>query len=201
MIDLPTVNFIDAIAVVALLMGLLGGLKRGLSGELSRMLAIALAGFAAWRFAQPLARAAREHMGLAPERAWLCCFIVIAGGALLVLWLLRKFLRNVMDFAFKGRTERWGGALCGLLRAAVIVLTLVLVVSFAPQPEVQRVVNEESLVGRFVARRVQPLYQDLQEKVPGLGLPEPDSPTAAPETDPDLGEAPITDAAEPAHSL
>ena len=184
MIDIPAFNFVDALAAIVLLVGLLGGLKRGLSGELSRVIAIAVAAFSAWRFATPVAEWGMEKLSMTQERAYVFSFLAILLAAFLVMWLIRITLRNLMEFAFKGRIERMGGALAGLLRALVIVAALVLMISFAPQPEIQRIVMKQSFCGRLVAKYLRPVYEDLQQRAPEFGLPAPPA-----IEDPDLGES------------
>ena len=98
-------------------------------------------------------------------------------------------LRHVMEFAFKGRLERVGGALCGLLRACVVALFFLLLASLAPQPELAALVTERSVFGRLAATYVRPIYTDLADRRPDLGLPTP----ATPAKDDGLGEAPAGD--------
>ena len=179
-------NFIDGVVAVVLLVGILGGLKRGLSGELSRVIAIVVAVFAAWRFATPVADWAMARLSLSQDRAYLTSFIFILVAAFAALWIVRATLRSLMEFAFKGKIERIGGAIAGLLRAAVIAAALVLMLEFAPQPEIRTLVMEKSFVGRLVAQHLRPVYENLQQKVPELGLPAPSE-----TMDPDLGEEPV----------
>jgi uncharacterized membrane protein required for colicin V production len=191
MVDIPAFNFADAIGAVILLVGILGGLKRGLSGELSRVVAIAVAVVAAWRFATPVADWAMDQFSLDRDRSYLVSFLAILLGASAVMWIIRLTLRNLMEFAFKGRIERLGGALAGLLRSSVVVAIIFLMLGFAPQPEIQRIIVEQSFFGRLAARYLRPVYDDLQQRAPQLGLPAP----AIPE-EPDLGEGypPVEDA-------
>lgn len=198
--DLPAFNLIDAVVGVILLMGTLGGLKRGLSGELSRMAAVLIALLAGWKLARPCAAWAVEHLGASQDGGFLISFILIAVLALLALWLLRKFLRNVMDFAFKGRLEKVGGAVCGLLRAGLIATFLLLALGLAPQPDVQRLVAEKSCFGRLTARYVRPLYDDLRARRPELGLPDPASPHPAPGDEFGETAGPLEDEALPVGS-
>lgn len=176
MVHLPAFNVMDAVVAVILLMGALGGLKRGLSGELSRMAAVLIAVLAGWKLAAPCAEWAVEQLGASQDGGFLIAFILIAVLALVALWLLRKVLRNVMDFAFKGRLEKVGGAVCGTLRAALIAACLLLALGLAPQPDVQRLVAEQSCFGRLTARHLRPLYEDLRARRPELGLPDPAQP-------------------------
>lgn len=166
-------NILDGIVGVILLFGLLGGLKRGLSGELSRVIGICAAVWAAWRFAQPVATWAMDRLSLNQDRSYLFSFLAILVASCALLWLVRLALRNLMEFAFKGRIERIGGALAGLLRAAVVAAALVLMLQFAPHGGVREAAIEGSWVGRIVTRYLRPVYDNLQQQMPELGLPNP----------------------------
>ena len=43
----------------------------------------------------------------------------------------------------------------------------------APQDKLQQMVTEESWTGRLVIRYLLPVYENLQQRVPELGLPSP----------------------------
>ena len=161
-------NFVDAVVAVILLVGLLGGLKRGLSGELSRLLMYVIAGYAAWKYAAPGANLVMEKSNATPERAYLIAFTGILAGSFVVMFLARTVLRNILDFAFKGKIERMGGAICGVAKSAVIASVLLLLAGMVPDPTVRRLVAEESFAGRVVHDRLHPLLDVLREKVPGM---------------------------------
>ncbi len=176
-------NVVDTGAAILLLVGALGGLKRGLSGELSRVVGISVAVSAAWRFATPVADWAMDSLNLPQDRSYLLSFGAIFLSAIAILLIVRFVLRNLMSFAFKGKIERIGGLLAGLIRSSVIVGALVLMLEFAPQDNVRAAVTENSVVGRLVARYLRPVYENFQQRVPELGRPPFTEPA-----EPDLGE-------------
>ena len=166
--NLSMFNFVDAIVGVILLFGLLGGLKRGLSGELSRVIMYVVAGYAAWKFASPAADKLMESASMTVERGYITAFIGILIGAFIVMWLVRVILRNIFEFAFKGKIERIGGALCGLTRAAIFASVLLIMGGFIPQAEIRNLVAEKSFFGRLVQERLTPLLDSMRDKIPGL---------------------------------
>jgi hypothetical protein len=88
-----------------------------------------------------------------------------------------------MVFAFKGKLEKIGGALCGLARSALLVSILILAAGVAPGDALHRAVTEESLAGRFVFQHVRPAYERLSERYPELHLPAPHREEPADEVD------------------
>ncbi len=179
-----TFNLVDAVFALVLLMGTLGGLKRGLSGELSRVAAMILALLAAWKLAPPCAGWAATQFGISHDQGYLFAAALIILVTLVGLFFLRRALRHVMDFAFKGRLEKVGGGISGFSRALVVAVLGLLVLGYAPHPGFAAAINEGSFCGRLVYRYVRPLYTDLRARHPGLGLPDPVPPPAAS----DLGE-------------
>ena len=183
MVRIPTFSMLDAAVGLILLMGLLGGLKRGLSGEISRTFAFLVAGVAGWKLAGPGTDWAVKQFHFDAEWGLLFAFLLVALLALLALWLLRRMMRDVMHLAFKGRLEKIGGAVCGLARAAAIAALLLLALCVVPQADVQAWATKRSYFGGLAARHLRPAYDELRLRHPGLGLPD-----ATPPADADLGE-------------
>lgn len=166
-------NLVDGAAAVVVLVGILGGIRRGLSGELARVIAAGAALYVAWRFAQPMAAWVMDQHPMSYEKGYSVAFFAILLSAFALTWLLRAALRSIMLFAFKGNLERIGGALCGLARATIVVVFLVLLVSLAPAGDLRTAVVDESFIGPIICRHVRPMYDDLRERTPELPLPGP----------------------------
>ncbi|MFH0908618.1 MAG: CvpA family protein [bacterium] len=166
-------NLVDGAAAVVVLVGILGGIRRGLSGELARFIAAAAALYVAWRFAQPMAAWVMDQHPMSYEKGYTVAFFAILLSAFAMTWLLRAVLRSIMLFAFKGNLERVGGALCGMARAAIVVVFLVLLVSLAPAGDLRARVVDESFIGPIICRHVRPMYDELRERTPELPLPGP----------------------------
>lgn len=166
-------NIVDGAVGIIVLVGILGGIRRGLSGELARVIAAGAALYAAWHFAQPMAAWVMDQHPMSYEKGYSVAFIAILLAAFALTLLLRAALRSFMMFAFKGKLERIGGALCGLARACIVVVFLVLLVSLAPAGDFRESVVNESVIGSFVCRHVRPVYDEIRELKPELPLPGP----------------------------
>lgn len=166
-------NIVDGIAGILVLVGILGGIRRGLSGELARVIAAGTALFVAWKFAEPLAEWVTLKQPMSYERGYAFAFVLILAAALGLTWLIRVALRHVMEFAFKGRLERLGGGLCGLIRSGFVVCFLVLLISLAPEGDLRAAVCDDSVVGSTVCRHLRPMYDELRHLTPDLPLPAP----------------------------
>lgn len=166
-------NAVDWIATGLLLFGLASGAKRGLSGEVATLVATAASGFAAWKFSGWARELILKNLDVSPKEATVGGVVAVFIVVYIVLWVLRKWLAAMMQFNFKGKLERMGGALSGLIRYTVVTGCLLLLATFIPNDAVQKAVGEESVMGHFVLQRVRPLYEDLSKK---HGIPLPPGP-------------------------
>lgn len=165
-------NLVDAVALALLLAGLIGGIRRGLSGELARVMVALVCIFVVYHYTRPFAKWLQDHFHWEAHLALLGGVLALLLGAYIAATLIRMLLSTILNFAFKGKLERIGGALAGLLRSAITVTLFLLLVSFIPNDTVHRVVNEESASGRLVSKYVSPWYDKMAEKMPDLRLPE-----------------------------
>lgn len=102
------------------------GLWRGIVSEVMAVLAWVLALLAAWRYNES---AAELFAGLIAEPVWrqVAGVALIVIGVLLVAALLRYLLRQLLRAAGLGATDRFFGALFGILRGLAIAFVAVLI--------------------------------------------------------------------------
>lgn len=186
-------NIVDIIVVIILLLGTVRGLLKGLSGMLADVISVLAALAAGWYGFRPVGDYIVGHTRLTEQGAYIAAFALVLIGAYLLMRALRLVLRSLLEFSFKGRIERVGGALAGLIHSGVLVAVLLLFLSLWPHEAVHQVVAEESVAGRFAAERLQPFYESLAEKYPVLRFPreQPEEPEELePEFGPDLKTKP-----------
>lgn len=170
---MPPFNTIDIIIIALLAIGALRGVLRGLSGELAGIISLGVAGYAGWRFYRPLGEYLADTTRMTDIQADTVSFIVIIGGALILLWALSIVLKSIMEFTFKGILERVGGGIVGVLRYAVIIAALLMIVAQFSSGAVRRHVIGESFIGQQAAERLAPLYEELVRRYPELpALPD-----------------------------
>ncbi len=167
-------NIVDGVAAVFLLAGFIGGIRRGLSGELARAVSLVASVLAATTYARPLAERFCGTCNLDARLAVLLAFAAILAGVYVLIQTVRMLLGRLMEFHFRGPVERLGGGLAGMARAGAVVAVILLVLSLAPDDNLRRLVAEESVAGRLATRHLRPVYDTLAERVPEIRLPEPD---------------------------
>lgn len=163
-------NMVDVVAAILLVIGVWRGFRRGLSGELAKLISLVVMMVAGWQFYQPLS----ERLGgtrLSSEGAQLAAFLgtVIAAG--LAMWLLWLVLRHLMEFKFKTPLEQIGGMAAGATRTLILFSIIVVCMALTPIPYFRRVFGEESLLGSVIMRDAVPVYRQVAEENPDLGLP------------------------------
>ena len=166
--ELPQFNIFDIIVLLYLLFGIYQGLRRGLSGELASVISTALAFFGGWKLYQPLGDHLLKITKLTPPTAHAAAFVLLIVGGYIVLIIIRLLLRHLMEFSFKGKLERLGGALAGLIRATVIAAAIVLVVGLGPAAYLRHIAIEQSVFGSEVFSYLGPVVENLKEKYPAL---------------------------------
>jgi len=191
-------NVVDGIVIVLLILGMFGGVRRGLSGELLRIITIILALAAGWYGADMAANWLEDRSDWPRDDLQIIGLIGIVVSVYLLLGVVRHTFRLFLDFSFRGKLEIIGGALLGLMRATVFCTIALLGASMIPSDDVQDAVNASN-TGRLVVDHLTPLYNDWAEQNPDLKLPVKETPITTepielPATEEALG--PLIDASE-----
>jgi len=139
-------------ALVLVLWEFLWGLKRGLSGELSRLIGTTIVLTAGLRFYQTLGRLLIDNTRLSenPELALAVAFLLIVVCFALLFLILRLILRLLMSVKFNDKIDRPGGGLVGILRGALLAILCVYAVGLWPHEYLRDVVRNQSIIGRAV---------------------------------------------------
>ncbi len=183
-------NVADGIALIVVLVELLLGLRRGLSGECGRCLATAIALTGGLRFYLPVAglltHKTHTAMSVAAAESLAFIMIVLCIGAFFLL--LRLALRFLVTIKFNDGIDRPGGALAGILRGICFVIMLVFALGLWPNEAMREYLRVQSVVGRTIFRYADPVVAALRAvrfDAPQLHLQLPlqEQPAQAPETE------------------
>ncbi len=181
--NLPQFNIVDLVVLGLVVLGFLRGLSRGLSGELSGLISAAVAVAAGVLCYRPIGDRFVIHGGLSDTEAHLLAFGMTVLGVYLLMRILRVIFRNIMEFTFKGKLEKIGGALFGMVRTMVIMALLLLILGLWPNDKLQRLCARKSFFGHIVQTQLAPLYQNLAERYPILKVPGRETPPTGAETE------------------
>ncbi len=165
----PAYNSIDIVAAVLVLAGLVQGLIRGMSREAAGLVSVVVAVWGSWFYYGPLGALVTAHTRLQGQEALALAFFLCLVLGLLIMFLLRVILRQVMGISFKGAAERLGGALAGAVRVAAMVAAALYLVALWPNDYVHQLFTEQSLAGRLVCRHGPAWYHAVRDRLPGAG--------------------------------
>ncbi len=163
---MPPFNTIDIIFAGLLLVGVLRGTLRGLSGELASLLGFVAAVFIGWKMYTPLGQYLMETTQLSAFQAETVSFITILIAIMVLLWALRIVLKRIMAVTFKGLIERIGGGVLGLIRYGLFLTALILAVSLFGHQRLREEVIDASFVGRHINEQLAPRYAQWAERHP-----------------------------------
>lgn len=158
------VTAVEIGALVILLWEVLWGLRRGLAGELARLLGTALVLAAGWRFYESAGRWLAAHTSLSahPESAPAVAFLLIVCSVALLVYAAGLLLKLLATLKFNERINRGGGGLAGLGRGLLMTVLVVYAVGLWPQPAPQEWVVRRSPLGRAVFRWAPPVIARLK---------------------------------------
>ena len=154
---------IEAGALVLVLWEFLWGLKRGLSGELSRLISTVVVLIAGLRFYQAVGRLLADNTRLSenPELALAVAFLLIVVCVALLFLILRLILRLLMTVKFNDKIDRSGGGCAGFLRGVLMALLCVYAIGLWPHEYLRNLVRTQSIVGRTVFQYAPPIIEKL----------------------------------------
>ncbi len=161
---IPSYNLPDIFALGLVLFCALRGLMRGLSGELARLLTILLALAAALRLREPLGEFIGAVTRLETPVDIALGFTLIVIAVLMILTIVRRLLKRIMQVTFTPGLEKGGGLAAGMLRGTVLVMTVFILLNLWPHEYLNRKFGEESLVGSAVGR-VLPRLREQWERI------------------------------------
>ena len=164
----PIFNFVDIIALILVLLGLWQGYRRGLSGELAQVISAIVSVWVSWHYYDDLGHWLTDSTRLGPQESLAVAFILLILGAFLFTWVVRIILRHIMEFTFKERIEKMGGALAGLIRTSLIIAVVIFFAGLLPNEFLHRVFMENSLIGRQLDHYIPTAYEKLTEYYPNL---------------------------------
>jgi len=169
------INLVDGIVAVILVLGLFGGVRRGLSGELLRVITIVVALLIGWYGADTAASWLADRVTLPDDDVRVVALLGLIVGTYTVLGIVRHVFRIILDFSFRGRLEIIGGGLLGLLRASVFSSIALVGASLVPSPVVEAALLA-SRSGTWAVEHLTPAYLSWAEQHPGLKLPTKEQP-------------------------
>lgn len=147
--------YIVEIAVCAVILWeFLMGLRRGLSGELFRLIGSCLVLLTGLGFYRDFGFMIANHSRLAhdPETALALAFLLIIAGMGACFFLLHIILHLVVKVKFNDAFDRPAGGIAGIARGAVLAILLVFAAGLWPDTPLRAMITEKSFAGKNIFR-------------------------------------------------
>jgi len=169
------VNIVDLAVPVIILWELLMGLRRGLSGELFRLIGTCLVFAIGLRFYEDFGMMVANHSRLAQnqEMAVALAFLLILVGMGVCFFILRMVLTILVNVKFNDAIDRPAGGLAGVLNGVLIAALLVFAAGLWPNEELRPLITVDSYVGKTVFK----IVPVVKEKILSLPFPLRQSPS------------------------
>lgn len=163
-------NAVDIVALSIVFFELLMGLRRGLSGELFRLLSTLIVLVVSLRLYLPCGAFLVDNSRLAdnPEMAYALAFTSLAVGLELVLFILRMILCLLAKITFNEKIDRGAGGVAGLLRGLLMAGLIVYAVGLWPQASLRELFVNNSLVGRNLFKYAPGAVEKIREIRPAV---------------------------------
>ncbi|MDO9541986.1 MAG: CvpA family protein [Kiritimatiellia bacterium] len=175
-------SIIDLAVPVIILWELLMGLRRGLSGELFRLLGTGLVLAIGLSFYEDFGLMIANHSRLTQnqEMAVALAFLLIVAVMGICFFLLRIVLTLLMQVKFNDAFDRPAGGVAGILRGGLIAVLLIFAVGLWPNEKIRSLITVDSYAGKTVFR----FAPVVTEKIRSLHiLFQPSAPQPAPKPD------------------
>lgn len=140
----------DIIGVVVILLGIIMGFRRGLSGLMALVLSGLSITAALVNGFDPTRDWLIAHFSMSSELARLASLLILIVVPVLVVMLLYSLLRYLLKITFTTWIDRLGGAIAGGLTSAGIVLLIFMILNYLPADQCPEAVGKRSWIGREV---------------------------------------------------
>lgn len=163
--EISAPNVIDMLALLALVIGFILGFKRGLSGEVARLIGVGAAFALGLIFYQKFAGYILDHTRLSEQTSKAMAFIIIFFGCCLVLLIVTLLFKYLVKTAVQEPTDRTVGGLIGILRAAIFVIAIYIAMNLVPNDYLNSNFGEKSTVGSFILKCMPNMRETVPEKL------------------------------------
>lgn len=175
---------VDMAVVVIVLWELFMGMRRGLSGELFRLIGTCIVFAVGLTFYEGFGKTIAAHSRLAENQdmAMALAFLLIILAAALCVFFLRLILGLLVKVKFNDSFDRPAGGAAGFLRGCLLAALLLFAAGLWPNNDLQPLITADSYVGRMVFK----LAPRVNEKIHSVQI----SITAGEKSQPAPGKEP-----------
>ncbi|MCX6269146.1 MAG: CvpA family protein [Bacteroidetes bacterium] len=160
-----TLNFIDYIILVILVLFMIQGYRKGIIISLASIVALVLGIYMAVHFSNYLDSTLMEH--LHPSRKWLpiISFSITLLLVVIVVMLIAKLTEKLVDVVGMGFFNQVGGAALGLVKGIILISILIFIIKSIDPKEKWLTVKDKK--GSFFYSRASEVFPKLMKTFGG----------------------------------
>jgi membrane protein required for colicin V production len=125
-----TINYLDIVLAVLLLLFAWSGFRKGLVIELATLVALILGIYLAYYFSGLLTEKLKEFFTISDQYLEIISFIVIFIAVLLLVLLVGKLFEKIIDVLLLGFLNKLAGAIFSILKGALFISIFIFIVEF-----------------------------------------------------------------------
>lgn len=166
--------FLDILLIVALLIGVLNGMKNGLFVEFSSFIGLLVGLWAALKFSGWTRDFLGEHLGSNPKTAYIFAFVITFIAVVAGIRVMATVLTKVANFSGLGIFNTIGGGIFGFVRSLLILSVLLNIfekVNFTNSFASEETLQKSLLYGPTKAFG-EIIYPFLKEELHNIRIPE-----------------------------
>ena len=161
--DWLELNTVDIVALVLIALGTLNGLRRGLSGEIAGTVGAIVALLFGLLCYGPCGDWLADHASVSEGVDKALAFAATIVMSLVVMLLLRLMVRETVTVAVSSKKVNLiGGMLAGFVKSTIFVVVVMLCVNMWPNPYLNRVFGDESMIGRITVAAMPELREQAE---------------------------------------
>ena len=158
-----SINFLDIVIIIPLLLFAWQGYKRGLIIEVATLAALILGLFFAFYFSDYAANLLNEHFNIDEKYIAALSFIVTFIVVVFTVVAIGKILQKIIDIILLGFLNKAAGAVFGIVKGALILSILLLIINYfdSNQKLIKEEYKESSIFYEPIASFAPYLYNSL----------------------------------------
>jgi membrane protein required for colicin V production len=158
-----SINFLDIVIIIPLLMFAWQGYKKGFIIEVATLAALILGLFFAFYFSDYAAYLLNEHFNIDQKYIAALSFIVTFIVVVLAIIAIGKILQKLIDIILLGFLNKAAGAVFGIIKGALILSIFLLIINYfdVNQKLIKEEYKEDSIFYKPVAEFAPQLYNWL----------------------------------------
>lgn len=147
-----TFGWLDLLVILVLTFFAVRGYKRGLSGELLRIVGLIASFMLAYQFFGVIGEKLTAHSSLPEQLGYIIGYILVFTIVFLFFVVVRIIVHRMMSYSFVDALEKGGGLTAGIIKALFILSIVYVLIGMLHIPALTRYIVTRSFTGQYIMR-------------------------------------------------